>query len=86
MSPFLFIPFFGMCVILETWRNLTIFYSKLRDLLDGIYNEALRLKEEKFKNRRELTEKINYTEQQLMIITQEMKKKIHSMVEDVEQR
>lgn len=54
--------------------------------MDGIYNEALRLKEEKLKNRRELNDKINYTEQQLMIITQEMKKKIHSMVEDVEQR
>lgn len=54
--------------------------------MDGIYNEALRLKDEKLKNRRDLTDKINYTEQQLMIITQEMKKKIHSMVEDVEQR
>lgn len=29
---------------------------------------------------------MNYTEQQLMLVTQEMKKKIHQMVEDVEQR
>ncbi|KAJ8950249.1 hypothetical protein NQ314_007954 [Rhamnusium bicolor] len=60
--------------------------NELRDILDGIYNDALKLKEEKLTHRKELTDKINYTEQQLMIITQEMKKKIHCMVEDVEQR
>ncbi|KAJ8917827.1 hypothetical protein NQ315_010736 [Exocentrus adspersus] len=60
--------------------------SELRNILDGIYNDALKLKEEKLKQRKELNDKINYTEQQLLIITQEMKKKIHTMVEDVEQR
>ncbi|CAG9819032.1 unnamed protein product [Phaedon cochleariae] len=60
--------------------------NQLRDILEGIYNDSLRLKEEKLKQRKELTDKINYTEQQLMIITQEMKKKIHNMVEDVEHR
>ncbi|KAJ8978483.1 hypothetical protein NQ317_002070 [Molorchus minor] len=55
-------------------------------MLDGIYNDALKLKEDKLKLRKDLTDKINYTEQQLMVITQEMKKKIHTMVEDVEQR
>lgn len=60
--------------------------NELRDILESIYNEALRLREEKLKQRKELTDKINYTEQQLVIITQEMKKKIRNMVEDVEQR
>ncbi|XP_023311777.1 transmembrane GTPase Marf-like [Anoplophora glabripennis] len=60
--------------------------SELRDILDGIYSDALKLKEEKLMQRKELTDKITYTEQQLIIITQEMKKKIHCMVEDVEQR
>lgn len=36
--------------------------------------------------RKELHNKINYTEQQLIVTTQEMKQKIHNIVEDVEQR
>ncbi|VEN51345.1 unnamed protein product [Callosobruchus maculatus] len=60
--------------------------NELRDILDGIYNDALKLKEERLAQRKELTDKITYTEQQLMLITQDMKKKIHAMVEDVEQR
>lgn len=54
--------------------------------MDSIYNNAQRLKEEKLQKRKELHDKVNYTEQQLMVITQEMKQKIHHMVEDVEQR
>ncbi|XP_076253372.1 mitochondrial assembly regulatory factor [Rhynchophorus ferrugineus] len=60
--------------------------NELRDILETIYNEALLLREDKLKQRKDLTDKINYTEQQLVIITQEMKKKIRNMVEDVEQR
>ncbi|XP_023021702.2 mitochondrial assembly regulatory factor [Leptinotarsa decemlineata] len=60
--------------------------NQLRDILEGVYNDALQLKEEKLKKRKELNDKINYTEQQLMVVTQEMKKKIHNMVEDVEHR
>ncbi|CAH1130201.1 unnamed protein product [Ceutorhynchus assimilis] len=60
--------------------------NNLKELLEDLYNEASKLKEEKLYQRKELTDKINYTEQQLMIITQEMKKKIQNMVEDVEQR
>ncbi|CAG9862018.1 unnamed protein product [Phyllotreta striolata] len=60
--------------------------NELRDLLEGIYNDALKLKEQKLSERKEVNDKINYTEQQLMLVTQEMKKKIHNMVEDVEQR
>ncbi|XP_066246124.1 transmembrane GTPase Marf [Euwallacea similis] len=60
--------------------------NELRDILEEIYNESLKLKDEKLQQKKELTDKVNYTEQQLMIVTQEMKKKIRNMVEDVEQR
>lgn len=36
--------------------------------------------------KKEVQDKLNFTEQQLMLLTQEMKDKIHHMVEDVEQR
>jgi mitofusin len=54
--------------------------------LDDIYNDAQKIKEDKLIRRKEVHDKINYTEQQLIIVTQEMKQKIHQMVEDVEQR
>lgn len=54
--------------------------------MDKLFNNAQKQKEEKLQKRKELNDKMNYTEQQLMVITQEMKQKIHHMVEDVEQR
>jgi mitofusin len=60
--------------------------SELREVLDDIYNDAQKIKEDKLIRRKEVHDKINYTEQQLIIVTQEMKQKIHQMVEDVEQR
>ncbi|KAK4876273.1 hypothetical protein RN001_012695 [Aquatica leii] len=60
--------------------------NELKNLLDTIYNNAQKLKGEKLEVRQDLNEKMNYTEQQLMLITREMKQKIHHMVEDVEQR
>lgn len=63
-----------------------LFSSELRDVLEEVYADAQKLKEEKLHKRKELHDKVNYTEQQLVLITQEMKQKIHRMVEDVEQR
>ncbi|XP_017781790.1 PREDICTED: transmembrane GTPase Marf isoform X2 [Nicrophorus vespilloides] len=60
--------------------------SELRDVLDRLYLDAQHLRDDKLLQRKELHDKVNYTEQQLMVITQEMKQKIHHMVEDVEQR
>lgn len=54
--------------------------------MDTIYETALNLKSEKGSAKKEIHDKLNFTEQQVHLITQEMKKKIHSMVEDVEQR
>lgn len=44
------------------------------------------MKSEQLCVKREVHDKLNFTEQQLMLLTQEMKNKIHHMVEDVEQR
>lgn len=60
--------------------------NQLKEILDSIYNDAQALRDDKLINKKELHDKINYTEQQLMIVTQEMKQKIHQMVEDVEHR
>lgn len=69
-----------------TLLNYFFVSSELRDVLEEVYNDAQKFKEEKLQKRKELHDKMNYTEQQLMLITQEMKQKIHRMVEDVEQR
>ncbi|XP_045475700.1 transmembrane GTPase Marf [Harmonia axyridis] len=60
--------------------------TQLREILDSIYTDAQISKEDRLKLRKEVHDKINHTETQLMMITQEMKQKIHHMVEDVEQR
>ncbi|XP_071445709.1 transmembrane GTPase Marf isoform X1 [Hetaerina americana] len=60
--------------------------SETRAIMDGIYERALKKKAEKALCKKEVGNRLNYTEQQLLIITQEMKDKIHQMVEDVEQR
>lgn len=44
------------------------------------------MRAEKLNDKKEVHDRLNFTEQQLMILTQEMKDKIHRMVEDVEQR
>ena len=44
------------------------------------------MKAEQVNIKKEVHDKLNFTEQQLMLLTQEMKDKIHRMVEDVEQR
>lgn len=44
------------------------------------------MKNEQLYIKKDVHDKLNYTEQQLMLLTQEMKDKIHHMVEDVEQR
>lgn len=54
--------------------------------MEAIYEKALATQKEKALIKKELNDKLNYTEQQLLLITQEMKEKIHHMVEDVEQR
>lgn len=58
----------------------------IREVMETVYERALLLHKEKAHNKKEVNDKLNHTEQQLLLITQEMKEKIHHMVEDVEQR
>ncbi|XP_044732755.1 transmembrane GTPase Marf isoform X2 [Chrysoperla carnea] len=60
--------------------------SEIRSILDKIYESAQRMKEDKLSDKKQVHDKLNYTEQQLILVTHEMKDKIRHMVEDVEQR
>ncbi|XP_016839961.1 transmembrane GTPase Marf isoform X3 [Nasonia vitripennis] len=60
--------------------------TEIRQTLDEILERTQKMKSEQVNVKKEVHDKLNFTEQQLMILTQEMKDKIHRMVEDVEQR
>lgn len=54
--------------------------------MEIIYNKSQEQSQLKMNQKKELQDKLNYTEQQLINITNQMKIKIHQMVEDVENR
>ncbi|XP_023716314.1 transmembrane GTPase Marf isoform X3 [Cryptotermes secundus] len=60
--------------------------ADVRTVMDRTYDRAQQLRTEKAESKKELHEKLNFTEQQLLLLTQEMKDKIRQMVEDVEQK
>nr|XP_012146448.1 PREDICTED: transmembrane GTPase Marf isoform X3 [Megachile rotundata] len=60
--------------------------TEIRQTLDEILDRTQKMKNEQLHVKKEVHDKLNFTEQQLMLLTQEMKDKIHHMVEDVEQR
>ncbi|XP_063975304.1 transmembrane GTPase Marf isoform X3 [Diachasmimorpha longicaudata] len=60
--------------------------SEIRQTLDDILTRTQKMRVEQLAIKQEVHDKLNFTEQQLMLITHEMKDKIHRMVEDVEQR
>lgn len=60
--------------------------SDMRYMLDGIYDRANGLQSQKINHKKLLTDRILDTENQLMLVTREMKLKIHNMVEEVEQK
>lgn len=55
-------------------------------MLDGIFERAGVIRNMKIDQKRLLTDRISNTENQLMLVTREMKLKIHNMVEEVEQK
>uniref|UniRef100_A0A1B6E5A2 Dynamin-type G domain-containing protein n=1 Tax=Clastoptera arizonana TaxID=38151 RepID=A0A1B6E5A2_9HEMI len=59
---------------------------EIQNVMEQVFEKALLLEKEKNTSKKELNDKLVYTQQQLMLITQEMKDKIHQMVEDVEQK
>ncbi|XP_037914832.1 transmembrane GTPase Marf isoform X3 [Hermetia illucens] len=60
--------------------------SDMRLMLDNIFDRANVLRNNKLDQKKSLTDRIQKTENQLMLVTREMKLKIHSMVEEVEQK
>lgn len=55
-------------------------------MLDGIFERAGSIRNDKMKQKTLLTNRIGHTEQELMAVTGEMKVKIQNMVEEVEQK
>ncbi|XP_069681371.1 transmembrane GTPase Marf-like [Periplaneta americana] len=60
--------------------------NEISSIMDALYDRAQQLKRDKVVGKKEIHDKLNFTEQQLLLLTQEMEDKIHQMVEDVEQR
>ncbi|KAG8037819.1 hypothetical protein G9C98_006030 [Cotesia typhae] len=60
--------------------------TEIRQTLDEVLNRAQRIRIEQLAIQKEVNDKLNYTEDQLGLVTKEMKEKIHRVVEDVEQR
>ncbi|XP_055319688.1 transmembrane GTPase Marf isoform X2 [Sitodiplosis mosellana] len=60
--------------------------NEMHQMLDEIFERAGSTRNEKLKQKAQLTDRIGHTEQELMSITREMKLKIHNMVEEVEQK
>ncbi|CAG9805485.1 unnamed protein product [Chironomus riparius] len=60
--------------------------NDMRLMLDNIFERVNDLRNQKLEQKKFLTDKISTTETQLMVVTREMKMKIHNMVEEVEQK
>ncbi|KAH0955083.1 hypothetical protein HN011_006102 [Eciton burchellii] len=58
---------------------------EIRDALDKILKRMEKKRSEQQNAKKEVDDKLNFTKQQLMLLTQEMKDKIHRIVEDVDQ-
>lgn len=68
------------------YKIKNVSFREIRQTLDEILERTQRMKSEQLHIKQDVHDKLNYTEQQLMLLTQEMKDKIHHMVEDVEQK
>lgn len=54
--------------------------------MDGLYEKALKLRNDKTEAKKGIYEKLNYTEQRLILLTQQMKEKIQQMVSETEEK
>lgn len=63
-----------------------ILFREMFKIMETIYNRSQELRQLKMCQKKELQEKLNFTEQQLINITNQMKMKIHQMVDDVEDK
>ncbi|XP_035215138.1 transmembrane GTPase Marf-like, partial [Stegodyphus dumicola] len=69
----------------HTQRGKTITLN-LRKLLDGVHEKATKLRAQKMSLRKEQYDRLDFTQQQLNILTQEVKHQICHIVETVEQK
>jgi mitofusin len=58
--------------------------SETKEIMSQLFSSAQKLRSEKVMFRKELWDKIDFTDKQLQLLTHEMKDKIRQMVEDVE--
>lgn len=62
------------------------FFREMCKIMDVVYSRSQEQKNLKFDQIKKCQNKLNYTEQQLISITNQMKMKIHQMVDDVEDK
>ena len=60
--------------------------SEIQQIIDSICDQAQQLKTQKAVEKKEIQDKLNFTKQQLSLLTQQMEDKIRQMVEDVKQK
>jgi len=63
-----------------------IISREMYKIMETIYNRSQEQTHLKMCQKKEFQEKLNFTEQQLICITNQMKMKIHQMVDDVEDK
>lgn len=54
-------------------------------IMDDVHNRNKKLAHDKIYKKKEFQDRLNFTEQQLINITKETKKKIHHITKDVEE-
>lgn len=79
--------YFIVLYIYKKFKLIRLYHcSEIRQALDEILERTQKMRNEQLNVKKEVHDKLNFTEQQLRLLTQEMKDKIHHMVEDVEQK
>lgn len=54
--------------------------------MDALYEKAQKLKQDKTDAKKSIYEKLNFTEQKLLSLTQQMKEKIQQLVSETEEK
>lgn len=72
-----------LVVLLKTF---VIFFREMYKLMEIIYNRSHEQTQLKIGQKKKFQDELNFTEQQLISITNQMKIKIHQMVDDVENK
>jgi len=67
-------------------KNVYIISREMFKIMETIYNRSQEQTHLKMCQKKEFQDKLNFTEQQLISITNQMKTKIHQMVDDVEDK